>query len=376
MQVDAIRLPSVPSASRDASTPASSPLKLASAADVDPHVTQSPAAAAETDTSAVNQQQQQVSEQRLHSSYTAGGEAAQPSGESVAAAGSDQASDRSQNMQHGIPGFGAMSPAQQSAAILTKWGMTPSPELQMQLQVQQAHEQQVQQQLHTQLQAIPSHSDAAQRGGLTTSAADVHEGLTTKPDQTLPAGLRGASASEASLHTALADVGQQDSIQAHQDSQPSDNMSSLDAAVHQQTAHVAATQSWQQPQGDAQGSSVLVSEHTGVHEEGLALEQPDGEGSNGKPPLTGDAEGGGVLMSERSGVVEGGLGLEQPDGEGSNPLWTPEVVRGRVVRATEMWHRQRIQQEASQQVTSSYCSVSMHVSRLVFACCLCCFDCE
>ena len=49
---------------------------------------------------------------------------------------------------------------------------------------------------------------------------------------------------------------------------------------------------------------------------------------------------------------EGGLALEQPDGEGSAPLVTPEVVRGRVARSTEMLQRQRIQQEASQQVPS------------------------
>lgn len=361
MQVQAIGLPSVPSGTHSASSPASSPLKPAFVADVDPHVnttvqSQSSAAAADIDSSVVNQQQQQVSEQRHNSSDTAGEEAAQPPGGSTAVTGSDQRSDRSQHMQHGIPGFGAMSPAQQSAAMLAKWGVTPSPELQMQLQVQ-AHEQQLQLQQppqtdHPQLQAIPSHSDAAQRDGLTTiaSAADVPEGLTTNPDQTLPAGLGGASASGSSLHDTLTDVGQRDriaSIQVHKDSQPADNTTS---PVHQQSACVDASQSWQQSEGDAQGSSALVSGHRGVHEEGLALEQPDG--SNGKQ-LPGGAEEAGVLMSERSGVVEGGLGLEQPDGEGTNPLWTPEVVRGRVVRATEMWHRQRIQQEASQQVTSS-----------------------
>ena len=377
MQVAAIRLPlgpSVPSGGHNGSAPASSPLKPASVADMDLNHTmmqsQSPAAAAVIDTSAINQQQQQVSEQQHKSSYTAKEEAAQPSG-SIAAAASSQASDRSQHMQHGIPGFGAMSPEQQSASILTKWGVTPSPELQMQLQTQQAPEQQQQQQQvqtnHTQLEATPSHNHVAQQGGLTTlaSPANAPDGLTIDSDQALPAALGGASAPEASLHAALADVGQRDrtnSMQVQQASQLSASTTSMNAAVqHHQTAHVAATHSGQQPQGNAQGSS-LVSEHMVGKEEGLALEQPDNEGSSGNLLQRG-AKGGSVLVSERTDVVEGGLGLEQPDGEGSNPLWTPEVVRGRVVRATEMWHRQRIQQEASQQVTSLYCVVSIHVSK-------------
>ena len=330
---------------------------------------QSPAAAADIDTSAVNQQQQQVSERRQNSFYTAEEEAAQPLGGSTAAAASSQASDRSQHMQHGIPGFVAMSPEQQSAAILAKWGMTPSPDLQMQLQPQQAPEQQQQQQPQThqtQLEATPSHSVVAQRGGLTTvaSPANAPDGSTTNPNQALPAAL-GASAPEASLPAALADVDPRDRtdcMQVHQARQKSDSTTSMNAAVeHHQTAHVAAaTYSGQQPQGNAQGSSVLVSEHMVGKEEGLALEQPDGEGSSGNQLQRG-AEGGSDLVLERTDVVEGGLGLEQPDGEGSNPLWTPEVVRGRVVRATEMWHRQRIQHEASQQVTNLCYLVSIHV---------------
>lgn len=372
MQVAAIRVPlgpAVPSGNHNASAPASSPLKTVFIAEGDPHVdttvqSQSPAAAADINTSAVSQQQQQVSEQ-WHNSSTVIEEAAQPSGGSTATVVSSQASDRSHHMQHGIPGFGAMSPAQQSAAILAKWGMTPSQELQMQLQVQQANEQQLQQQAQPddiQLDIVPSHSDAAQPAGITTtvSAADASDGIPTNPDQALPAGLGGASAP---LRAAPADVGQQDmtdSMQVHEDSQALDSMTSNDSAVHHhQTAHVAATHGEQQPQGDAEGSSILVSHHTSGLEEGLALEQPGAEGSS-RHQLQRGAGGDSVLVSERTGVVEGGLGLEQPDGEESNLLWTPEVVRGRVVRATEMWHRQRIQQEASQQVTISSCCASMH----------------
>ncbi|KAL0052365.1 hypothetical protein WJX82_000918 [Trebouxia sp. C0006] len=43
------------------------------------------------------------------------------------------------------------------------------------------------------------------------------------------------------------------------------------------------------------------------------------------------------------------LTLEQPDGESRPPVVAPEVVRGRVVRATELWHKQLSQQEAQQQ---------------------------
>ena len=45
------------------------------------------------------------------------------------------------------------------------------------------------------------------------------------------------------------------------------------------------------------------------------------------------------------------LALEQPDGESRPPAVAPEVVRGRVVRATELWHKQMSQQEAQQQVS-------------------------
>lgn len=54
-----------------------------------------------------------------------------------------------------------------------------------------------------------------------------------------------------------------------------------------------------------------------------------------------------------------GLTLEQPDGESRPPVVAPEVVRGRVVRATEKWHRQLSQQDAQQQVVGTMIS-SMH----------------
>ena len=48
------------------------------------------------------------------------------------------------------------------------------------------------------------------------------------------------------------------------------------------------------------------------------------------------------------------LTLEQPDGESRPPVVAPEVVRGRVVRATELWHKQLSQQEAQQQVAVDF----------------------
>lgn len=316
----------------------------------------SPAAAADVDPSAVGQQQQHIPEQRHSSSYAPEEAAAQPSAVATAAAASTQAAshgDRSQqHMQHGIPGFGAMSPAQQSAAILAKWGMQELQMQQQQQQQEQAHQQP--QTGNTQLEAAPSSTDSAQQGGPSklASAADVLDGVTQNTHQARPVGLGGASAPEASLHPALAHDDQLDSMQVQQDSQQPQNMTSSDAGHHHKTVLAAGTQRGNQPQGDTQGSSALVSEHTGEPEGGLAVGKPDGEGSSEKLQQGSGAEGGGDLGSERTGASEVGPVLEQPDGEGPNLLWTPEVVRGRVVRATEKWHRQRIQQEASQQVTA------------------------
>ena len=358
--------PSVPG-SHSTSAPPALPLRPASAADVDTAVqSRSPAAAAaDVDPSAVGQQQQHIPEQRHSSSHASDEKAAQPPAGATAAAATNQAASREdrsqQHMQHGIPGFGAMSPAQQSAAILAKWGM-PELQMQQQQQIQQQQEPQQEQQQpqqpqtgNTQLEAVPS-SASARRGGLPphASAADVLDSVTPINDQARPVTLRDASAPEDSSHPALAHDGQQDStdsMEAQQDHQQPQNMTSSDAGHYHKTGHAADTQSGNQPEGGAQGSSVLVSQHTWVSEGGLAVREPDGEGSSGKLQQGGGAEGGGDLVSERTGGAEVGPVLEQPDGEGPNLLWTPEVVRGRVVRATEMWHRQRIQQEASQQVT-------------------------
>lgn len=59
------------------------------------------------------------------------------------------------------------------------------------------------------------------------------------------------------------------------------------------------------------------------------------------------------------GCDDVGLTLEQPDGESRPPMVAPEVVRGRVVRATEKWHKQLSQQDAQQQVVETTIS-SMH----------------
>ncbi len=53
------------------------------------------------------------------------------------------------------------------------------------------------------------------------------------------------------------------------------------------------------------------------------------------------------------------LTLEQPDGESRPPVVAPEVVRGRVVRATELWHKQLSQQEAQQQVPINNCGIPL-----------------
>ena len=75
----------------------------------------------------------------------------------------------------------------------------------------------------------------------------------------------------------------------------------------------------------------------------------DTESSNVEPGHRGGANPSHKVAEEVSrGGVE--LTLEQPDGESRPPVVAPEVVRGRVVRATELWHKQLTQQEAQQQV--------------------------
>ncbi len=62
-------------------------------------------------------------------------------------------------------------------------------------------------------------------------------------------------------------------------------------------------------------------------------------------------------VAEEVSRVDVELTLEQPDGESRPPVVAPEVVRGRVVRATELWHKQLNQQEAQQQVTVDNCRI-------------------
>ena len=340
-----------------------------------PHVetaVQSPSTATAADVGAsavVNQQQQQQSSEQKGSSSDTTGEAAQhPAGSTAYAAAGDQAWDRSQHMQHGIPGFGAMSPAQQSATILAKWGMTPSPELQMQLQMQQSQQSQQQQQPqthHTQLQAVPSHTDAPQQGSLIrlALAANPPDSVTASPDRTVSAGLGDISGADvSSLHPARTD-GSQDRTDRIQDEgrQLETKVIGWDAALHvvDSVGHVGDSVGHVGDSvghvGDSVGHVVDSVGHVGDSVGHVVDSQA------GKQQQV-DAEGSSVLASEHNGIHEGGLALEQPDGEGCNPSVAPEVVRGRVARATEMWHRQRIQQEARQQVTDRACPfcVSIH----------------
>lgn len=294
----------------------------------------SPAAVAAGGPAVVYEQQQLVSpDQRHDSSYTTAQPAQPPAGSTAGAAG-NQPSDSPQLMQHGIPGFAAMLPEQQSAAIMAKWGMSPAPEMQRQQQLmQQSQEQQQQQQQglqagQSQVMAVPSHTAAAQQGGPTRSApaASASDQVAATTGFTVPDGLDRA-APAVSLHLAQGDGSQVDRGDRAQDkaSQPGFSMTAQDATQNDDaghSSHLGGSQSGQQLQGGEQGGSGMVSEHNDANEEGLAL--------------------------------------EQPDGEGSAPLVTPEVVRGRVVRATEMLHRQRLQQEARQQVTACIPDSSEH----------------
>ncbi|KAL0036557.1 hypothetical protein WJX79_000136 [Trebouxia sp. C0005] len=59
--------------------------------------------------------------------------------------------------------------------------------------------------------------------------------------------------------------------------------------------------------------------------------------------------GPGYKVAEEVSRGDVNLTLEQPDEESRPPVVAPEVVRGRVVRATELWHKQLSQQEAQHQ---------------------------
>ena len=76
----------------------------------------------------------------------------------------------------------------------------------------------------------------------------------------------------------------------------------------------------------------------------------DTESSNAGPGHRGGM-GPGYKVAEEVSRGDVNLTLEQPDEESRPPVVAPEVVRGRVVRATELWHKQLSQQEAQHQVT-------------------------
>lgn len=179
------------------------------------------------------------------------------------------ASDTQHGMHHQTAPSGAgqhtecLTDAQQSAAVLAKWGMAIPPQLQQQLQ-----EEQLQQQQEQMLQQL-------ERG---------------QPKQELQ---------QQQLH--------------HKEEQ-------VQLQELQQLAEHAGF--------DTESSNVGPRHRGGV-------------GPNYK-----------VAEEVTRGDVE--LTLEQPDGESRPPVVAPEVVRGRVVRATELWHKQLSQQEAQQQVTIDF----------------------
>ena len=86
---------------------------------------------------------------------------------------------------------------------------------------------------------------------------------------------------------------------------------------------------------------------------GLTLDQPDGHSQSQissvgrfrvKPHKF-------CCDLQQVGLDDVGLTLEQPDGESQGAVVAPEVVRGRVVRATQLWQQQLSQQEACHQVS-------------------------
>ena len=229
-----------------------------------------------------------------------------------------------QQSDHGIAGFTAMSPVQQSAAILNKWGVPQPPELQRQLQLQHLEQQQLSPgSIPAPLIVTPSSSQAAQGVSPTPTAAGAScMGAQQGRGHTDPAGNNG-----------------------HTSSVSPDNSAGI---TFSDLSHAGL------PVPDLPQSHGQIICPTGI-DAAAALNEVL---SQNQQQAQGDAEAAGRLVPGDMSTDEGGLTLEQPDGEGSAPLVTPEVVRGRVVRATELWHRQRLQQEASQQV-------GMHLSSSV-----------
>lgn len=240
----------------------------------------------------------------------------------------DQSSARSQQDEHGIPGFAAMTPTQQSAAILTKWGVAQPPELQFQMTVQQLEQQQESHNRHAQSQPMSGSSQAILDNG---------RSLTIPVD-----GYKGTA-------------------QDRQSSSVTDTDSKASSSNDQMSSADPDSSISKQPSGHADSSSTGLQERhsgsasntTGSDSAADSAAHSSQMGSSQSRLQVPEASDGVRLILEQGGVDEGGLTLEQPDGEGSSPQVTPEVMRGRVVRATEMWHRQRLQQEASQQVPTT-----------------------
>ena len=277
-------------------------------------------------TAASSQQQQQSPDQR-HTSLSSTQEAAGDLSRGTAALPEDQSLARSQQDEHGIPGFAAMTPTQQSAAILTKWGVAQPPELQFQMTVQQLEQQQEAQSSQARSQLMSGSSQAVQ--------ADVHS-LTAPGD-----GHKGAAqdrqSGSATHSDSVASSGDNQGASADPDSSVGKEL--LDP-VHADSTDTG-------PQERHLGMANYTSGSESAADYAARSNQMGSGQSRQQAQVVPDGDRG---FLEHEGVHEGGLTLEQPDGEGSSPQVTPEVVRGRVVRATEMWHRQRLQQEASQQV--------------------------
>ncbi len=211
-------------------------------------------------------QQQSVQNQQRPETDT-GQQGSQQAGIQAPARSHDAAlaSDTQHGMHHQSAPSGAgqhtecLTDAQQSAAVLAKWGMAIPPQLQQQLQEEQLQQQQ--EQMQKQLEHVHPKQQMQQQH----------------------------------LH--------------HKEEQ----------------VQLQQLQQLAEPAGfDSESSNVEPGHRLGLDPSDKVAEEVD----------RGDVE----------------LTLEQPDGESRPPVVAPEVVRGRVVRATELWHKQLSQQEAQQQV--------------------------
>ena len=225
-------------------------------------------------------------------------------------------------------GLGGMTAAQQSAAALTKWGMTPSPELQRQLQ----HEQLQQQLLQQRRQQMQSGQTVASTAGAIVGAAGIRSHPATMEtrdmtcDQRQAEDTAGESARVNFVYSA--------------------DIDSAERGVEQPASSTDA------PEITAR----MMSDAFAMGDTELTLEQPYRD--RAAPSRLGHNNG---------SVDDAGPTLEQPDGDSQAHTVAPEIVRGRVVRATENWHRQLSQLETNQQVTHSV--YVMHASHYSMTTC-------